>query len=255
MSKVKQLLSIGKSFLSTNAPTIFQIAGTAGFIGTVGTAIRIAPSAKYEMEGRERSENKIDDAWLAVKTGAPLYGPVIGLGVISLGCFYASNHIVTKQNAMLAAAASISERALVEYQEQVVKKLGEAAHGDILEAVAANTDEEVFNVSNFIEGDGDTLCYDKVTGRYFTSSPDKIRQAENTVMKRCVDDFTVKLNDFYYELGLDDVSLIGEAVGWDISKVKPDIRFSAMLENNKTPCLVLNYHVCMLNRNVLESVW
>lgn len=248
-------LNFGKKFVTVNAPTIFLATGTVGFVATIVSAYQAAPKVQERVEDLELSGDRKEDILLVAKTGAPLLAPTIGLGVVSIGCFYASNHIITKRNAMLAAAASLSERALLEYQEQVIGKLGEAAHGDILEAVAANTDEGTFNPVNFTEGDGDTLCFDKVTGRYFTSSPSKIREAEGIIIKQCADDMTAKLNDFYYELGLEDVSLIGEAVGWDIAKVKPDIRFSSMLDTDKRPCLVLNYHVCMLNRNVLEKVW
>ena len=261
LEKITGLIKVGENTVKANSPIIFTALGTAGFITTVCMAIKAAPKASARLEEAEvrayeiDPDNKLACVWEKTKAIAPLYGPVVGVGAVSLGCFYASNHIMTQRNAVLAAAASLSERALLEYQEQVVQKLGEAAHNELLEAVAEATDERIFEPENFMEGDGDTLCYDKVTGRYFTSSPEKIREAEATIVKRAVDDFTVKLNDFYYELGLDDVSTIGEAVGWDISKIKPDIRFSSMLDEHKRPCLVLNYHVCMLHRDLLERTW
>ena len=76
-------------------------------------------------------------------------------------------------------------------------------------------------------GSGETLCYDVLSGRYFKSDIEKIREA---------------INDLYYAIGLPDIKL-GEALGWNIDKGYIDVQFGTHLAANGTPCLVLAFNV------------
>ena len=51
----------------------------------------------------------------------------------------------------------------------------------------------------------------------------------------------VSLNDFYYEVGLND-TLIGDSLGWDINKTNfIDIYFNTHLADGDIPCLVVDF--------------
>lgn len=252
-------------FAVKRSPQLLMVAGTVGFVTTVCMTAKAAPKAKKVIEEhREKDPDYEVKAHILeeAKLLLPYYGPVLAMGAVSVGCFYGSGHIYGRRNAVLAAAASISEQALVTYQDKVIEKLGAEEHGKILEGIADDIRKEKgdeparLDANASVEGAGDTLCYDRVTGRYFRSTVEAIRRAENVIVKRVVDDMTVPLNDFYEELGLEDVSVIGEAIGWDISKVKPDIRFSSRLDpEGVLPVLVLNYHTCLIRKSALEGMY
>lgn len=265
----KGLVPMAKAALSRNANPLLMVAGTVGFATTVAMTAKVSPKAKEHLSCIRNSEPDYDPkehVWDEVRLLAPYYGPVVGVGSISLGCFYGANFVQGRKNAMLAAAASVSERALISYQDKVIERFGEEEHGKLLEGIADDILNEKTEQRPVLEeseeglvrteGDGEVLCYDRVTGRYFHSSPERIRAAENVVVKRCMDELTVSVNDFYEELGLSDTSVIGETIGWDATKVRPDIHFSAALdEDGRVPMLVLNYHTCVIRRGMLESTY
>jgi hypothetical protein len=53
-------------------------------------------------------------------------------------------------------------------------------------------------------------------------------------------DLTINLNEFYYEIGLDETD-VGKYLGWDIDKGYIDIDFSSQLTEDGTPCLVVGF--------------
>ena len=50
------------------------------------------------------------------------------------------------------------------------------------------------------------------------------------------------LNDFYYEIGLDNIKL-GDELGWNIDDGYIDLSFSSQLASDGTPCLVIDYKI------------
>ena len=52
----------------------------------------------------------------------------------------------------------------------------------------------------------------------------------------------VSLNDFYYELGLENIEL-GEELGWNVNNGLVELNFSSQLSSDETPCLVMNYNI------------
>ena len=88
---------------------------------------------------------------------------------------------------------------------------------------------------------GNTLCYDRVSGRYFRSDINAIRKAECEINRQLRNDMYVSLNELYYELGLPEVDL-GDILGWNVDQDFLNLQFSSQLTNDGTPCLVLNYN-------------
>ena len=60
-----------------------------------------------------------------------------------------------------------------------------------------------------------------------------------------LDEQYVSLNDFYYEIGLDNIPL-GDELGWTIDDGRAgriDLYFTSQLTPEGVPCLVINYRV------------
>ena len=71
---------------------------------------------------------------------------------------------------------------------------------------------------------------------------DKIKKAENELNRQMRDEMYISLNDFYYEIGLDNIKL-GDELGWNINDGYIDLSFSSQLTSDETPCLVIDYAV------------
>ena len=250
--------ALGKA-VSKNSPHILTALGIASFVSAVAMTAHVAPKAKPIVDeimeehkealdnGADKVDAAVDMAEAVAKRVAPLYLGVGGTVLLGTVCVIAADRIHVKRQTALIAAYTLSEKALDLYQEKVVEKLGQAKHEKVLDAVAedGNPFDDPKDI-DVLDPEG-VLCFDHVTGRYFKSSIEAVRAAEGRVSKRLIDETIIPLNAFYDELGLTDVSEIGELLGWDISRQKLDVHFTSMLDKDGVPCLVLNYRTCIVN--------
>ena len=89
---------------------------------------------------------------------------------------------------------------------------------------------------------GNTLCYDTISGRYFTSDIEKINKIVNDINRDLRDKMYIPLNEFYYRLGLDGIKA-GDLLGWNIEKGYLEVKFTSQLAEDGTPALVIDYIV------------
>nr|DAO93536.1 MAG TPA: hypothetical protein [Caudoviricetes sp.] len=165
-------------------------------------------------------------------------------GTLSIACLIGASSVNAKRNAALATAYTLSESALKDYQGKVVEMFGEKKHETVKDAIAKDKIEKnpVVTREIIITEKGNTLCYDAISGRYFKGDIDKIKKAECELNRRMRDEMYVSLNDFYYEVGLDNIK-IGDELGWNIDNGYIDLSFSSQLTSDGTPCLVIDYSI------------
>ena len=239
-----------------HSPEILTGLGITGFFTATAMAVQATPKALILIEERKREiklEHLHDEEPIVVdklgpvdliKTTWKCYAPAAATGVLSAACILGANKINHKRNAALAAAYSISEATLKDYQKKVVETIGEKKEQVIRDEVAGDIIQRdpVQNHEVIITGDGNQLCYDVVSCRYFWSTAEKLKKTENILNLRLRDEMYVSLNDFYYELGLEP-SKIGNDIGWNIDDGYIDFSFSSKLTTDDRPCLVVNYGV------------
>ena len=93
--------------------------------------------------------------------------------------------------------------------------------------------------SNIIVDGQSDICFDKLTGRYFASSKNRIHEMINEANASILRNGPMTINDFGAYLGLDDVKL-GEEFGWDTDKlIQP--KFSAVQLDDGRYVTVLDY--------------
>ena len=246
MAKQK-LASIAKNIrtaMDKHSPEILTGIGIAGMITSTVLAVRATPKALILLaERKDELDTETLDGKEIVKTAWKCYVPATVVGAVSVACLIGASSTNLKRNAALATAYTLSESTLKEYQDKVVETIGEKKEKDIRDAVAEGKvrDNPVREVI-LTDAGGSTICYDVLSGRYFKSDRDKIGRAVNDLNRRMRDEFYVSLNDFYYELGLDNTKM-GDMLGWNIDEGYIDISFSSHLDANGTPCLVMDYRV------------
>lgn len=234
-----------KAMIHRRTPEILLGTGIAGMVTTVIFAVRATPKALILIEAAKNEKPDDEDLTVmeTVKATWKCYIPTIMIGTSSIICLIGSYSANTRRNAALAAAYTISENALKEYQAKVIETIGEKKEQTIQDAV--NKDRIEKNPPNtkevIITSYGDTLCYDHWSGRYFKSDVEKIRKAANIVSRRMLDEMYISLNDFYSEIGLTETP-IGDELGWNVNRDGlVEVKFSATLSDGDIPCIVLNY--------------
>ena len=231
-----------------NAPHILTGLGCVGVISTAVLASKASPRAlmiiKHEEEYREQkkfnSMTKMDKFKLTWKC----YIPVVAVGATTVGCIVGANTVHTTRNAALASLYALTDSAFREYKTKVIQEIGKTKEIKIRDEVAKDRiASNPPNSSNIImSGTGEVLCYDSLSGRYFMSSYETIRQKFNDLNYKLRSEMRMDLNELYYELNLPLIEL-GKLVGFNLEKSQIEPIYSTQLDNNGRPCLVIDVDV------------
>lgn len=231
--------------LSKHSPEILTGFGIAGMITTTILAVKATPKALKLIDERKKEEgvDKLTPIE-TVKATWKCYIPAAVTGATSVACIIGASSIHLKRNTVLATAYKISETALTEYRDKVVEVIGEKKEQAIQEKLAQDrVDKHPVTDGNVLITDGNTttLCLDYVSGRYFYSDIETIRKGINEINRKMLIYDYVSLNDFYDEIGLDQIEL-GDELGWNTRDKLVDISISACIAKNK-PCMVVNFTI------------
>ncbi len=253
MTKINMggLLKNVKMALSDHSPEILTGLGIAGMITTTVLAVKATPKAldlisdaeyeKYDDEGNREPLTKIE----VVKAAWKPYVPAAITCATSVACLIGAGSVNAKRNAALATAYNLASNALTEFKDATLETVGEKKEQIVRNKVAEErVKKEPVNPSAIIvSGNGNTRCFDTITKRRFISDIEAIKKIVNELNRRMVngEDY-ISLNEFYYELGLDGVS-VGDELGWNVTRGLIDVEFSAQLDTDGTPCVVLDYTV------------
>ena len=242
---VSKLIKGVQAFTTKHSPEILTGIGIAGMVTTTILAVRETPKAlmlirdaEYEKkEGSLTDAEKFNACWKC-------YVPAAVTGSVSIACLVGASSVNLRRNAALATAYKLSETALTEYREKVIETIGEKKERLVRENIDKDHLEKnpVTNNNVIVTGNGDTLCYDSLFGRYFNSDIDKIKRAINELNRELIMDNYVSLNDFYDRLDLDHIE-IGDDLGWNVDDGLIDIDFGSQLASNGRPCITLNYTI------------
>lgn len=241
----KGLVNRTKYFIGKHSPEILTGLGITGMVTSTVLAVSATPKALKLIENKKR-ELKTDKLTPieVVKITWKSYLPSVGIGISSIACIICASRVNYKRNAALATAYSLSERTLSHYREKVIETIGEKKEKSIRDKM--NQDEVDKNKLSgsqiIITSGGDTLCMDSMSGRYFKSDMESIKQAINKLNRRLTYDNYISLNEFYGEIGLSDTKN-GELIGWNINSGLIEPTFSTCLAENGQPCIVLDFIV------------
>lgn len=179
---------------------------------------------------------KKDTAIVYVQTGlkfVKLYAPAITLGVLSIGSMVASNHILRKRNAAMAAAYATLDSAFKTYRGRVVERFGEEVDKELkygVKAVEVKEKEEgedgktktVKKTLNVVDPN-DPSTFNEYTRIFGPGNPiwqkDHmynlmfLRAQQSYFNDKLRVDGMVFLNDVYKALGI-PISKAGQYVGW-----------------------------------------
>lgn len=238
-----------KMAVSNHSPEILTGIGIAGMITTTILAVRATPKALELINDKKNELGMYPTEKLhpieVVKTTWKCYLPATITGATSVACLIGASSVNSRRNAALATAYNLSASALTEYKTKVIETVGEKKEQLIRDKVAEEriSKEPVNQSAIIVSGNGNTRCFDTITKRRFVSDIESINKIVNELNRRMIngEDY-ISLNEFYYELGLDGSS-IGDELGWNVSTGLIELDFSAQLDTDGTPCIVIDYTV------------
>ena len=247
---IKNLFDKVLNFTKEHNPEILVGLGVAGMMTSTVLAVKATPKALDIMEDKKAD---MGVTYLTRKEIAQatwkLYAPSIGVGLASAACIILGTSKSIKRNTALATVYALSESTLREYQSKAKEMLGEEKAAELDREVAKSRirKREVTTIvesegSEYIHhtGNGDTLVYDSLSGRYFRSSMNSIESAVNSINKSLLNDYIMTLNEFYNELGVPTIGA-GSLIGWKSDKELLEVSFESDVDQNGNPYLVLSY--------------
>lgn len=251
-------IKVIKNMVGNNSPIILTVLSIGGLIGTVIMAVHATPKVldliqseqwALEREYRDNSETSEEtritlSKWEAFKIAWPCYIPAAAMGLATIASIIGAHTISFKRNAALTSAYYLSETALKEYQTKIIKTIGEKKAKLIREEIGQDRVNKLKKdeKSIIITGNGQTLCCDLTTGRYFRSSVNKIQKAENEINKALNQETTMTLNEIYDYLDLSHVSM-GNELEWDINRDGSlDFDIGSCISEDDEPCITIKFN-------------
>jgi hypothetical protein len=230
MLSIGHVLSLAQKFTTDNSPAILTSIGVAG---TLATAVLSAKAGVRAADILREAE---------VKRSTDVYGtpinvdpftkkekfkliwreliPPVATVAMTVTCIIAANRIGTRRTAAMAAAYTVAEKTLVEYQDKVRETIGankaKKVEDDIAQDRINRHPISQAHITN--TGRGNVDYFDVKTGRYFKSDQAAVDAAVNRIQHLQNTQGHASLNDFYNALGLATIP-DGEDFGWNGDKL------------------------------------
>lgn len=239
---VSNIITNGRKFLGRNSHTILTGTAVVGVIGTAIMASRDTIQANDRLlEYRMELDGKPCDKKELVKRIAPCYIPTALTVGATITAIVGAHQTATHKIIAYSSAYTMAQEAATIYRDKVHEIVGEKKAKEIEAAVAKDQiTKSKDDASAVVIGDGNVLCMDGFSGRFFPSTLEKIRKAQNDVNYKMNAEMYASLNDFYEALDLPYIGC-GDDLGWT-SEHPIELSFSTTLTPDGKPALVVNFH-------------
>ena len=201
------LLKTSRMFIKRNASTILTVVGGAGVVTTTVLAVKATPKALTLLEEAKKEKGEDLTVLEKVLVTTPTYIPTVVSGMTTLACIFGANMLNKRQQAALMSAYALLDNSFKEYKVKVNELYGEDANDQIKEELAKDKYEEKEIKNN------EVLFYDDYSGRFFTSTLVKVKEAEYNLNRDIHLQGWAELNDLYRYLDIDGVDG-GDVLGW-----------------------------------------
>lgn len=239
-----------KKQILEKSPEILLGVAIFGSISSVVMAVKATPQAEQliveELEKiSEEKDCDISDINLTYKDYIRICWKVyIITGImlsISIVAMILSNYIKSKRAGALATAFAITQESLRTYQNKVIEEVGKKKEEKIRDKIAKDKMNNAKDSTIILTGNGGHLFYDAFSGRYFRTTIEDVKRAQNETNNMINNDIYASVNDFYSFLGMKGVKS-GDLLGWSGGMI--DINFSAQIsdvDHNEEPCIVIDF--------------
>lgn len=226
--------------IKANAPEILTALSVAG----VATTAALSAKAGYQTAD-SYAHSPSTPVKERLKASWRFYIPAAAAGAGTITCIICASKGNAARTAAAVTAYSVTEKAFSEYREKMVAELSERKEQKALDAIAQDrvnaNPPSAISSEIVVIGRDEVLCCELYTGRYFRSSMETLRTAENDVNHWLVTSHYVSLGTFYDLLGLPPTDVC-DKLGWDNAEDLMHLEFSAVLTPDNEPCLAFRYN-------------
>jgi hypothetical protein len=230
-----------RKFAIDNAPAILTGVACAGVATTAVLAVKATKPALIDIMHAEaelgRELTKSETAKLCWK----YYIPAAGVGAMTIACIVTASSINSSRQAAMASAYVMTEQEFRKFQEKMAEQHGQNKTNKVQDDINQDyvrenpvKQEQVVIVTSGT----DHLFMDKLSGRYFRSTVDKVEKAVNRINFDLNNNAYAPLNDFYEYLELDRTDM-GEELGWQADDIL-EVRRSLVMAGDE-PCIVMSF--------------
>lgn len=237
-----------KPFVVKHEPEILMGMGISGLIFSTLWGVKATIKAVETVRNYKESKqfDKLTKKEIFKLTWR-YYWPVAASVVLSVPCIILGNRVSSKRYAALATAYTITESALQEYKDTAREVVGEKKAKQIQENLDAKKIEETYKNGNqvILTGNGESLFFEPLSGRYFKSNWNDIAKAANELNAEALGNMSgqISLNDWFSRLGLEDTE-IGDTMGWELNNNPHNlinIEISSHVTKDNVPCGSISY--------------
>lgn len=239
---LKTILRAAEKFVSDNSPGILTGLAVAGTVTTAVLAGKAAYStglilaseySEHVAKSNVPTKEKIKLVWKE-------FIPAGSVGLATITCIIAANHIGSRRTAAIAAAFKLSEQLTEEYKDRVVKTLGAQKEEKMRSELAGERMARAGGAETIIISGPESVFYDELSGRFFKNEMEKIRKSVNDINHQVNNSYYASLSDFYDLIGLDRTKFSDE-VGWNTDALL-DVQFAATLLSDGRPAIAMSFN-------------
>ena len=236
-------------FAKDNAAALLTAGGVVGTVATAVLTARATFKAAEIISDREvesfnpaTKEIKLLDTKEKAKLVWPLFIPPVITGGATIASIIMANRISAQKAAGLAVAYGLAERNLSEYKEKVTEKVTGPKKQSIEEEISQDRVNRTDGYQKIVVVEGEVLCFDEPTGRYFRSTMEKIKKAVNDTNAEIINDRGwVNATAFYERLGLPATSWTDD-MGWNTDALL-ELKYDTVTSPDGRPCLAIDFQI------------
>lgn len=241
---------IGK-LVADNSALVLTAMGAAGTLATAYLAAKASFEAAEVIQ--QETDQRVQEAGGHVIDAVPLtnrektrlvwefYIPAASTAALTVSCIILVNRIGTRRAAAMATAYAISDKAFEEYRAKVKEKFGhrkeESVRTDVMQDRVKKDPPTKDRI--IMTGNGEVLCRDEFSERYFRSTVHDIKKAVNDINFKIINENYASLGDFYEMIGLKPTSY-SEELGWTTERLL-ELSEGTTLTEDDQPCFTFNF--------------
>lgn len=200
-----------EKFIRKNSANILTAASVIGTVALGISSVKSTTKALRAIEEKEVEKGGDISSAEAAKIVVPLYAPPIILCISTVACIIGSNSINKQYQASLMTACVLANNSFNDYKNKVIELYGDKTDSNIKNEIAKdrfNNDDAEWRL-----GSDEVLFYDEYSDTFFTSTMEKVHNAEYSLNRNFALRGYCDLNEFYKFLGIPETDE-GEILGW-----------------------------------------
>lgn len=194
-------------FLKKHSSTILTCIGASGVVLTAVLAVKETTKALSLIENAKEEKGEELTKMEVVQVAWKPYIPAIITGFSTIACIFGANLLNTRSQASLMSAYAVLDNAFKEYKNKV---------NELYEDTDINIKQNIID-SKFDDDieleDGEVLFFDYQSMQFFSSTMEKVMNAENKFLESLHARGYACINEYYDYLGIPRVDY-GYQLGW-----------------------------------------